>query len=140
MAPLKTIHTGAHLGDPVFEANSQPRPASKLRHLAQRAFFAFVAAVVLMAGGCHSTVRDPRTVVFLIESSPSNLDPRIGTDAQSEHIDELIFDGLVARDSRFSFTPALAERWEQPDGTDDCFSSAHRSSQFTMGAPARRVT
>jgi peptide/nickel transport system substrate-binding protein len=54
-------------------------------------------------------------VVFLIESSPANLDPRIGTDAQSEHIDELIFDGLVARDASFHFTPALAESWGQPD-------------------------
>jgi peptide/nickel transport system substrate-binding protein len=71
--------------------------------------------VLLTLFGCHSAPRDPRTVVFLIESSPSNLDPRIGTDAQSEHIDELLFDGLVARDSSFHFTPALAERWEQPD-------------------------
>jgi peptide/nickel transport system substrate-binding protein len=54
-------------------------------------------------------------VVFLIESSPASLDPRIGTDAQSEHIDELLFDGLVARDATFHFTPALAESWEQPE-------------------------
>jgi peptide/nickel transport system substrate-binding protein len=54
-------------------------------------------------------------VVFLIESSPTSLDPRIGTDAQSEHIDELLFDGLVARDKSFHFTPALAANWEQPD-------------------------
>jgi peptide/nickel transport system substrate-binding protein len=27
----------------------------------------------------------------------------------------LLFDGLVARDASFHFTPALAERWEQPD-------------------------
>jgi peptide/nickel transport system substrate-binding protein len=53
--------------------------------------------------------------VFLIESSPANLDPRIGTDGQSGHIDELMFDGLVARDASFHFTPALAESWEQPD-------------------------
>jgi peptide/nickel transport system substrate-binding protein len=72
-------------------------------------------ALLLALAGCHSTPRDPHTVVFLIESSPASLDPRIGTDAQSEHIDELLFDGLVARDSSFHFTPALAERWEQPD-------------------------
>jgi peptide/nickel transport system substrate-binding protein len=71
----------------------------------------FVAAVFL--GGCHSAPRDPNTVVFLIESSPSNLDPRIATDAQSQRIDALLFDGLVARDAHFQFTPALAERWEQ---------------------------
>jgi len=72
-------------------------------------------ALLITLAGCHSTLRDPRTVVFLIESSPANLDPRIGTDAQSEHIDELLFDGLVARDANFHFTPALAESWEQPE-------------------------
>src|SRR5271166_3469049 len=64
---------------------------------------------------CRSAQRDPRTVVFLIESSPANLDPRIGTDVQSQRIDALLFEGLVARDASFQFTPALAERWEQPD-------------------------
>jgi peptide/nickel transport system substrate-binding protein len=72
-------------------------------------------AILLTLTDCRSTQRDPRTVVFLIESSPANLDPRIGTDGQSEHIDELLFDGLVAHDASFHFTPALAERWEQPD-------------------------
>jgi len=74
----------------------------------------FALAALLALAGCHSAPRDPGTVVFLIESSPANLDPRIGTDGQSEHIDELLFDGLVARDSSFPLTPALAERWEQP--------------------------
>ena len=50
-----------------------------------------IALVALLAlTGCRSASRDPRTVVFLIESSPASLDPRIGSDAQSEHIDELI--------------------------------------------------
>jgi peptide/nickel transport system substrate-binding protein len=75
--------------------------------------FALAALILLCA--CKSPQRDPQTVVFLIESSPANLDPRIGTDGQSEHIDELLFDGLVARDASFQFTPALAESWEQPD-------------------------
>jgi peptide/nickel transport system substrate-binding protein len=74
------------------------------------------ALVALLAlAGCHSAPRDSRTVVFLIESSPASLDPRVGTDAQSEHIDELLFDGLVARDASFHFTPALAESWKQPE-------------------------
>jgi len=64
---------------------------------------------------CRSAPRDPNTVVVLIQSSPANLDPRIGTDVQSQRIDALIFDGLVKRDAHFQFTPALAERWEQPD-------------------------
>ena len=72
-------------------------------------------AAMLALAGCHARLRDPATVVFLIESSPANLDPRIGADAQSQRIDALLFDGLVGRDARFQFTPALAERWEQPN-------------------------
>jgi len=70
---------------------------------------------LLLFAACHSRQRDPNTVVFLIESSPANLDPRIGTDAWSEHIDELIFDGLVTKNAKFQFAPGIAERWEQPD-------------------------
>jgi len=90
-----------------FGKSPKPRTAPCLS-------LAFLAALVL-GTGCRSQQRDPNTVVFLIESSPANLDPRIGTDVQSEHIDELIFDGLVARDHSFHFTPALAESWDQPD-------------------------
>jgi peptide/nickel transport system substrate-binding protein len=71
--------------------------------------------MLIALSGCRSAPRDPATLVFLIESSPSNLDPRVGTDAQSQRIDGLLFDGLVARDASFHFTPALAERWEQPN-------------------------
>src|SRR5580698_3168189 len=72
-------------------------------------------ALMCLLIGCRSPLTDSHTVVFLIESSPTSLDPRIGTDGQSERIDELLFDGLVARDRSFHFTAALAERWEQPD-------------------------
>src|ERR1700757_3515856 len=72
-------------------------------------------AALLALAGCHSRSRDPRTLVFLVESSPTNLDPRVGTDGQSEHIDELIFDGLVAKDSNFHFAPAIAQSWELRD-------------------------
>jgi hypothetical protein len=38
--------------------------------------------------GCGAPQRDPGTVVFLIQNSPASLDPRVGTDEPSEHIDE----------------------------------------------------
>jgi peptide/nickel transport system substrate-binding protein len=79
----------------------------------RRSLFALIALVGL--AGCHSAKRDPKTVVFLIESSPANLDPRVATDGQSQHIDELLFDGLVRSDESFRFTPALAASWDQPD-------------------------
>jgi peptide/nickel transport system substrate-binding protein len=58
---------------------------------------------------------EPDTLVMMIESSPANLDPRVGLDAQSENIDSLLFDNLLARDEHLSVQPGLAERWEIPD-------------------------
>jgi peptide/nickel transport system substrate-binding protein len=69
---------------------------------------------VLVLAGCGEA-RDPGTVVLLIESSPTALDPRIESDAQSERINQLIFDSLVELDQTFQPRPALAERWEFPD-------------------------
>ena len=65
----------------------------------QRLCGAFALTALLVLTACRSAPRDPHTVVVLIESSPANLDPRIGTDAQSERIDALLFDGLVSRDA-----------------------------------------
>ena len=69
---------------------------------------------------CSPTCRcsakpDPNTLVMIIESSPTNLDPRVGLDAQSERIDELLFDDLCTRDEHLNVQPGLAERWEIPD-------------------------
>jgi peptide/nickel transport system substrate-binding protein len=52
---------------------------------------------------------------MIIESGPTNLDPRVGIDAQSERIDSLIFDDLLDRDEHLNVTPALAESWQIPD-------------------------
>jgi peptide/nickel transport system substrate-binding protein len=52
---------------------------------------------------------------MLIESSPASLDPRIGTDAQSEHIDSLLFDSLLRRDQHFGLQPWLATSWDNPN-------------------------
>lgn len=91
-------------------------------------------AVFLLLAGCHTAQRDPHTLVFLIESSPANLDPRIGTDEPSEHIDELLFDGLVDRNASYQFTPALATRWEQPNPLTVVFH-LRSGIRFSNGQP-----
>lgn len=90
------------------------RSGRELRLIARAALQFLLAGLWLVNLGC-SAQRDPRTVVMLIESSPISLDPRIGTDAQSERISELIFDSLLRRDAASHLQPHLAERWEQPD-------------------------
>jgi len=75
-----------------------------------------LAAFVLMAaGGCHRAGVSPGTFVLIIESSPNSLDPRQGTDAQSERLGALIFDALVKKDEHYNLAPWLATSWEQPD-------------------------
>lgn len=73
------------------------------------------ALCALSLCGCASRKPAPGTVTMLIESSPANLDPRIGTDGQAEHIDSLIFDPLVWRDRHFGLRPGLAVSWSNPD-------------------------
>src|SRR5690242_11187560 len=79
-----------------------------------------------------SSKPDADTLVMLIESSPTNLDPRIGIDAQSERIDNLIFDDLLARGDDLNVAPGLAERWEIPDPLTYIFH-LHSGARFHDG-------
>jgi peptide/nickel transport system substrate-binding protein len=86
-----------------------------------------IAALALcgVIGGCGGHKPEADTAVMLIESSPLNLDPRVGTDAQSERIGELMFEGLVRRDENFELKPRLAESWEIPDPLTYIFHLRH---------------
>jgi peptide/nickel transport system substrate-binding protein len=99
------------------------------------ATFAVLAALALSFSllSCSGKA-DPNTLVMLIESSPTNLDPRVGVDAQSERIDNLIFDDLLARGDNLDVAPGLAERWEIPDPLTYVFH-LHRGVKFHDGRP-----
>jgi len=77
---------------------------------------------------------DPNALVMIIESSPTNLDPRVGLDGQSERIDQLIFDYLLRRDERFNMKPGLAESWDIPDPRTYVFH-LHHGVKFHDGRP-----
>jgi peptide/nickel transport system substrate-binding protein len=81
-----------------------------------------------------SQAPDPDTLVMIIESSPTNLDPRVGIDAQSERIGELLFDALLIRDEHLNVQPGLAERWDIPDPLTYIFH-LHRGVTFHDGRP-----
>src|ERR1019366_3228280 len=91
------------------------------------------AGVVLPLLFC-SQAPDPNTLVMIIESSPTNLDPRVGIDAQSERIGELLFDALLTRDEHLNVQPGLAEHWEIPDPLTYIFH-LHRGVTFHDGRP-----
>jgi len=95
----------------------------------------FLITIMLLGVGLGCAQRpDPRTVVMIIESSPTNLDPRVGVDAQSERIDALLFDSLVRRDERFELRPWLAESWQTPNPTTYIFH-LRKGVRFHDGRP-----
>jgi len=99
-----------------------------------------VTILLAVLGGCLlpllscSQAPDPSTLVMIIESSPTNLDPRVGIDAQSERIGELLFDALLTRDEHLNVQPGLADRWEIPDPLTYIFH-LHRGVTFHDGRP-----
>ena len=97
-------------------------------------FGALAIAMPLLAAGCQGHQHDARTVTMLIESSPNNLDLRVGTDAQSERIGALIFDALVKKDASYNLQPWLATSWEQPDALTWVFH-LRDSVRFHDGRP-----
>ena len=104
------------------------------QQLLLRSGFAALALTLLFPLLCCSGKPDPNTLVMIIESSPTNLDPRIGIDAQSERIDNLIFDDLLSRGDDLNVAPGLAERWEIPDPLTYIFH-LHRGVRFHDGRP-----
>jgi peptide/nickel transport system substrate-binding protein len=96
-------------------------------------FLFFVGGLLLPLLSC-SQAPDPNTLVMIIESSPTNLDPRVGIDGQSERIDELLFDALLTRDDHFNVQPGLAERWEILDPLTYVFH-LHHGVKFHDGQP-----
>jgi len=105
-------------------ANAQPRAAVST--------WSLVILTILIPLLSCSGKPDPNTLVMVIENSPTNLDPRVGLDAQSERIDELLFDGLCTRDEHLNVQPGLAERWEIPDPLTYVFH-LHRGVKFFDG-------
>jgi peptide/nickel transport system substrate-binding protein len=91
----------------------------------------FFVGVVLPLLSCSSRPA-PSTLVMIVESSPTNLDPRVGIDAQSERIDSLIFDDLLSRGEDLNVAPGLAERWEVPDAKTYVFH-LHSGAKFHDG-------
>ena len=92
-----------------------------------------LSLAVLPALSC-SRRSSSETLVMIIENSPTNLDPRVGLDAYSERIDDLLFDNLLTRDQQFNVQPGLAERWEIPNPLTYIFH-LHRGVRFHDGRP-----
>ena len=109
-------------------------PRSALRGFARSGFLLLLSLTAIFPLLSCSAKPDPNTLVMIIESSPTNLDPRVGLDAFSERIDNLIFDDLLSRGDDLKVAPGLAERWEIPDSLTYIFH-LHRGVKFHDGRP-----
>ncbi len=94
-----------------------------------------VTAAALASVGCsHQAAHDPSSLTFLIESNPTNLDPRYATDSYSQRIDGLLFSGLLQRDAQMNLHGDLADIWEIPNPLTYVFH-LHRGVRFQDGRP-----
>ncbi len=66
--------------------------------------------------GCTShPVTAPGVLTVAVASSPNNLDPRLGSDAASQQIHQLVFSSLLKLDRNLDVVPDLAVAWSTPD-------------------------
>jgi len=82
---------------------------------------ALILLLLLLPSCTRAESMEPGTVIIALDEGPQNLDPRIGIDATSERLDQLIFSSLVKRTPDFTVEPDLAIRWEVPDPTTYIF-------------------
>src|SRR4051812_43321843 len=129
-SPSRCWRTRLGIGGPRI-CRPRPEPSGRrcwarslMRSAVTPAGWLFALCCALPLTSCGHPAPDD-TLVMIIESSPANLDPRVGTDNQSERIGKLLYDSLVRRDEHFNLQPSLAERWEMPDPFTYIFHLRH---------------
>ena len=80
-----------------------------------------ILAALLILSGCGGERRtggggdSQRDLVIAFDSSPTNLDVRVGNSQVDGRIYDLVYSGLARFTATAEHEPDLAERWEQPD-------------------------
>ncbi len=78
--------------------------------------FIFLLTSLFLLVSCKGDfVSKKDELVAAFESSPTNLDPRLATDANSGRIIGLIFNSILRFDEKLNLVPDLSERWENPN-------------------------
>ncbi|MBI4208240.1 MAG: ABC transporter substrate-binding protein [Deltaproteobacteria bacterium] len=90
--------------------------------------------LLLTFAGCSSNSIPNDTLVVGIESNPTQLDPRLATDAYSVRISHLLFDGLLRFNEKGEAIPWIAKNWLNPDPLTYIFT-LRSSISFHDGTP-----
>lgn len=73
----------------------------------------FILVLSLLNCGTRRIQHEPETIIVALDSSPTNLDPRIGIDKASEDFHRLLFNGLLKKDEHDRMVPDVAASFEQ---------------------------
>src|SRR5258706_3806369 len=65
--------------------------------------------------GCARALDPAMTLTVAIDSGPSSLDPRLGSDEASKRVNQLLYNGLFRVDESARPVPDLAAAVERPD-------------------------
>ena len=77
-----------------------------------------LCALCLVAAACsdpQAAAAEQDYLGVVIRASPNNLDPRIGTDENSQRVSQLVFSRLMELSEDFRVIPHLAARLDNPD-------------------------
>ncbi len=106
-----------------------------------RSLTAILSLVVLVAcgggekkGGGGGAGGAASGLVIAFDGSPTNLDPRIGTDTYSGRIWDMSSSGLIKLTPTGDFTADVAEKWETPDDRTIVFH-LNPNAKFQDGRP-----
>jgi peptide/nickel transport system substrate-binding protein len=70
---------------------------------------------VVFGCGDRASPPDPGTINVIVRQSPTNFDPRVGTDEVSQRVHELVYSRLMVNDEHLRVSPGLAARLDNPD-------------------------
>ncbi len=75
-----------------------------------------ICSLWLIVSSCQKTPEE-NVLIIGLEGNPTNLDPRLATDAYSVRIDSIIFNGLMKLDPQANLLPDLTESYDNPTAT-----------------------
>lgn len=106
-----------------------------------RSFVAVVAACLLALTACGGGEKRGAAggaanqgLIIAFDGSPTNLDPRVGTDTYSGRIWDMTTSGLVKITPTGEFAPDIATKWETPDDKTIVFH-LNPNAKFQDGRP-----
>lgn len=74
-----------------------------------------IVGCLLLVGMASDAYAAQDTLTLALESDPTNIDPRFGTDVNSARVYQIVCNSLIQKDAKSNLVPDLAERWENPD-------------------------